>query len=177
MATDGLGVGSFGREGHAYVLRVPLDDPSRDIARHFLSSMVEVPTESGTGIEDREAEAEAAAGEYGRAAGVGDWAYTYENLGSETQALFTEEEWFARNQWVADNGSVVYQIGSAKRLGTSSGIIREVSLRLTYGDDTSSTGTTYFVQGDGSWKHRFGQEEHTLFMPEASYECFFATQR
>jgi hypothetical protein len=72
---------------------------------------------------------------------------------------------------------VVYQIGSAKRLGTSSRIVREVSLRLTYGDGTSSTRTTYFVQGDGSWKHRFGQEEHALFMPEASYEEFFATQR
>jgi hypothetical protein len=176
VATDGLGVGSFEREGHAYVLRVPLDDPSGDIARRVLSSMVEVPEESGTGIEDREAEAEAAAGEYCRAAGVGDWAYTYENLGSETQALFTEE-WFARNQWFADNGSVVYQIGSAERLGTSSGIVREVSLRLTYGDGTSSTCTTYFVQGDGSWQHRFGQEEHALFMPVASYECFFATQR
>ena len=35
---------------------------------------------------------EAAAGEYYRAAGVGDWAYTYKNLDSETQALFTEEE-------------------------------------------------------------------------------------
>ena len=35
---------------------------------------------------------EAAAGEYYRAAGVGYWAYTYENLDFETQALFTEEE-------------------------------------------------------------------------------------
>jgi hypothetical protein len=168
--------GSFEREGHHYVLRVPLDDPSGDIARRALSSMVEVPDSADTGAEDPVAEAEAAAGEYYRAAGVGDWAYTYENLDSETQALFTEEEWFAKNQWFADNGSVVYHIESAERLGTSSGIVVEVSLRLTYGDGSSSTRTTYFVQEGGAWKHSFGQEEHDLFMPEASYEEFVAAQ-
>jgi hypothetical protein len=77
---------------------------------------------------------------------VGDWAYTYENLDSETQALFTEEEWFAKNQWFADNGSVVYHIESAERLGTGGEPVVEVTLRLTYGDGTSSVRTTYFVQ-------------------------------
>jgi hypothetical protein len=28
--------------------------------------------------------------------------------------------------------------------------------------------TTYFVQEDGTWQHRFGQEEYDLFMPELS---------
>jgi hypothetical protein len=168
--------GSFEREGHHYVLRVLLDDPSGDIARRALSSMVEVPDSAASGTEDLEAQAEAAAGEYYRAAGVGDWAYTYENLDSETRALFTEEEWFAKNQWFADNGSVVYHIESAERLGTSSGIVVEVTLTLTYGDGTSSTRTTYFVQESGGWKHAFGEEEYDLFMPEASFEEFVAAQ-
>jgi hypothetical protein len=168
--------GSFEREGHHYVLRVPLDDPSGDIARRALSSMVEVPDSSDRVAEDPVAEAEAAAGEYYRAAGVGDWAYTYENLDSETQALFTEEEWFAKNQWFADNGSVVYRIDSAESVGTDGEPLVEVTLTLTYGDGTSSTRTTYFVQEDGTWQHRFGQEEYDLFMPELSYEEFVAAQ-
>jgi hypothetical protein len=176
VATDGLGAGSFETEGHAYVLRVPLDDPSGDIAKRVLSSMVEVPDSSGTGIEDREAEAEEAAGDYYRAAGVEDWSYTYENLDSETQALFTEEEWFQKNRWFADNGEVVYHIDSVERLGTSGEPVVEVSLRLTYGDGTSSTRTTYFVQEDGTWQHRFGQEEYDLFLPDLSYEEFVAAQ-
>ena len=104
------------------------------------------------------------------AAGVGDWAYTYENLDSETQALFTEEEWFA------DNGSVVYRIDSAESVGTDGEPVVEVTLTLTYGDGTSSTRTTYFVREGGTWQHRFGQEEYDLFMPELSYEEFVAAQ-
>ena len=107
---------------------------------------------------------------------MGDWAYTYENLDSETQALFTEEEWFAKNQWFADNGSVVYHIESVERMGTGGEPTVEVTLRLTYGDGTSSVRTTYFVQEDGTWQHRFGQEEYDLFMPDLSYEEFVAAQ-
>ncbi len=46
-------------------------------------------------------------------------------------------------QWVS-------QIDSVERLGTSSGVVVEVSLRLTQGDRTTSTRTTYFVQEDGT---------------------------
>ena len=102
---------------------------------------------------------------------MGDWGYTYKNLDSETQALFTEEE------WLADNGPVVYYIDSVERLGTSSGVVVEVSLRLTYEDGASSTRVTYFVFEDGEWKHAIGQEERDLFMPQASYEEFVAAQQ
>lgn len=168
--------GSFEREGYTYVLRAPLDDPSGEIARRALSSMVEVPDSSAPGTEDLEAQAEVAAGDYYRAAGVEDWAYTYENLDSETQSLFTEEEWSDKNQWFADNGEVIYHIESVERLGSSSGVVVEVSLRLTYGDGTTSTRATYFVYEDDTWKHRFGQEEYDLFMPALSYEEFVAAQ-
>ncbi len=123
-----------------------------------------------------EAEAEAAAEEYYQAAGVGDWGYTYEHLDAETQSYFTREEWFLKNQWFADNGSVIYHIESVERLGTSSGVVVEVTLRLTYGDGSSSLRTTYFVLEGGEWKHAFGQEEYNLFMPEATYEEFVAAQ-
>ncbi len=169
--------GSFERGGYAYTLRVPLDDPSGDIARQALSTMVEVPESSGTAPDDPEAEAKEAAGDYYRAAGVGDWGYTYEHLDSETRGLFTREEWYQKNQWFADNGSVVYHIESVERLGTSSGVVVEVTLRLTYGDGSSSPRTTYFVLEGGEWKHAFGQEEYELFMPEASYEEFVAAQQ
>lgn len=98
--------------------------------------------------------------DYYRAADAEDWAYTYSLLlDSETQSRFTRKEWFLKNQWFADNGSVVYYIESAERLGTSSGVVVEVTLRLTYEDGSSSTRKTYFVLEDGEWKHAFGQEE------------------
>jgi hypothetical protein len=40
--------GSFEREGYNYVLRVPLADPSGEIARRVLSTMVEVPEEASS---------------------------------------------------------------------------------------------------------------------------------
>jgi hypothetical protein len=90
--------------------------------------------------------------------------------------LFTREEWFPKNQWFADNGSVVYHIESVERLGTSRGTVVEVTLRLTYEDGSTSTRTTYFVLEDGEWRHAFGQEGYDLFMPEASYEEFVTAQ-
>ena len=91
-------------------------------------------------------------------------------------AEFAEEEWIAKNQWFADNGSVIYDIDSAESVGTDGEPVVEVTLTLTYGDGTSSMRTTYFVREDGTWQHRFGQEEHDLFMPELSYEEFVAAQ-
>ena len=126
--------------------------------------------------EEAVAGAEEAAGDYYRAAGLEDWDYTYEHLDAETQGHFTREEWFQKNQYFADNGSVTYHIESVRRLGTSSEVVVEVTLRLTYEDGSSSTRTTYFVYEGGDWKHRFGQEETAIFMPDASYEEFVAAQ-
>lgn len=130
---------------------------------------------SGQSIEGIEAEVEEAAGDYYRAAGVEDWAYTYENLDEETQSGFTEEEWFQKNQWFADNGEVIYNIESVRRTGTSSEYWG-VTLRLTYEDGSSSTRETYFVYEDGEWKHRFGEEENDLFMPDATFGEFVEAQ-
>lgn len=124
-----------------------------------------------------EAQAQEAAEEYYRAAGLEDWAYTYEHLDRRTQNLFTREEWFKKNQWFADNGEVIYHVKSVERLGTSSGIVVGVKVRLTYGDGSSSMRDTYFVYEEGGWKHAFGKEERNLFMPRLSYEEFVEAQQ
>ncbi|CAA9455827.1 MAG: Serine/threonine protein kinase PrkC, regulator of stationary phase [uncultured Rubrobacteraceae bacterium] len=118
------------------------------------------------------ADVEQAAGDYYRAAGVEDWDFTYDNLDSETQALFTREEWSQKNQWFADNGSVIYHIESVDVGSDPGNPLATVRLKITQDDGSASTRTTYFVYEDGAWKHRFGQEEMDLFMPEASYEEF-----
>ncbi len=134
------------------------------------------PDSLGQSTEEIETEAQEAAEDYYRAAGSEDWDYTYDHLDAETQGLFTREEWFQKNEWFADNGQVIYHVESVRRLGTSSGIVVEVTLRLTYEDGSSSSRTTYFVYEDGEWKHAFGQEEQDLFMPDASYEEFVEAQ-
>ncbi len=126
--------------------------------------------------EEAVAGAEEAAGDYYRAAGLEDWDYTYEHLDAETQGHFTREEWFQKNEWFADNGEVIYNIESVDQVGTSTEYLG-VTLTLTYEDGSSSTRTTYFVYEDGQWKHRFGQEEQDLFMPDASYEEFVEAQQ
>jgi serine/threonine protein kinase len=119
------------------------------------------------------AEVEEAAGDYYRAAGAGDWDYTYDHLDSETRSLFTREEWSQKNQWFLENAPAIYHIESVDLDEASQEEpLAEVSLRLTGEDGSSSIRTTYFVHEDGEWKHRFGQEEMDLFMPEASYEEF-----
>jgi hypothetical protein len=37
-----------------------------------------------------------------------DWDYTYEYMDSETQSMFTEEEWYLKNQWFADAEGLVF---------------------------------------------------------------------
>jgi endonuclease YncB( thermonuclease family) len=118
----------------------------------------------------------AAAEAYYQAVSDGDWSYTYNNLDSETQSHYTEEEWFAKNQWFADNGSVGFDILSVNLDNSAPEPIADVSVGLNYGDGTSSTRLTYFVYEDGSWKHRFGEEENNLYMADASYEEFVAAQ-
>jgi hypothetical protein len=62
------------------------------------------------------------------------------------------------------------------QVGTSTEYLG-VTLTLTYEDGSSSTRTTYFVYEDREWKHRFGQEENDLFMPDAPYEEFVEAQQ
>jgi hypothetical protein len=131
--------GKFEEGNHFYVL-ILLDDTSRDMAAQILSTIVEVPREEepvdkitkedtdfspppnpiqvAPDLEKAqmvsETDAEEAAGDYYRAAGLENWEYTYDHLDSKTRRMFTKEEWFRKNQWFADNGSVIYHIESVE---------------------------------------------------------------
>lgn len=136
----------------------------------------ETTTPGSSSSANPEAEVEEAAGEYYRAAGLEDWAYTYENLDEETQSGFTEEEWSQKNQWLADNGEVIYSVDSVYQVGTSMEYFG-VALTLTFEGGTSATRETFFVYEDGEWKHRFGEEENDLFIPDATFEEFVEAQQ
>ena len=111
-------------------------------------------------VEDQVREA---AETYYQSAAARDWGYTYDHLDSETRSAFTEDEWFAKNDWLADNGSATYTIQSIEMDDSSQESIANVAVLLTFGDGSTSVRNTYFVYEDGSWKHRFGSEEYELF--------------
>jgi hypothetical protein len=104
----------------------------------------------------------AAAETYYEAAAIRDWGYTYDHLDSETRSAFTEDEWFAKNDWLADNGSATYTIQSVE-MDDSDEAIANVAVLLTFEDGSTTLRNTFFVYEDGSWKHRFGSEEYELF--------------
>ncbi len=85
---------------------------------------------------------------------------------------FTREEWSQKNQWFANNGKVTYNIESVDLDKTAQKPLAKVAVRLTGEDVSSSIRNTYFVFEDGSWKHRFTQEEKNLYKPDLSYEDF-----
>ncbi len=133
------------------------------------------PTNSGSTApldNDSIAEAEGAARDYYQAAEFEDWDYTYEHLDSETQSMFTEEEWAQKNQWYWNQSDTTYDILSVKMVSSSEEPLIEVAVRLIGEDGSSFTRTTYWVLEDGEWLHRFSQEEIDLFMPELSFEEF-----
>ncbi len=131
----------------------------------------------GQSTKEIEADAEQAAGDYYRAVGAEDWDYTYDHLDSETRSVFTREEWFKKNRWLAGDGSTIYHILSVDLDSSSGGPTAAVVVRLTFGDGSSSTRNTYFVYEDGAWKHRFSQEEYDLLLPDATYEKFVEAQQ
>lgn len=182
--------GEFEKYGVVYTLTVPSQDPSGDAARQALSTMVEVrgaleePDESSTESAepenmsaDPETEAREAAEDYYRAVGSEDWTYTHEHLDSETQAVFTEEEWFQKNQWFADRNPAIYHVLSVEEDENSTEPFVEVDLRLTGADGSASERTTYWVLENGEWLHRFSQEEIDLFMPGVPFEEFVAARQ
>lgn len=115
--------------------------------------------------DELEAEAAQASGDYYRAAGLEDWAYTYDHLDSATQNMFTEEEWFQKNQYYWDLNSTIYDILSVELLDDSEETITEVTVRVTSEDGSSFVRTTYWVLENGEWLHRLGQEELDSFTP------------
>jgi hypothetical protein len=124
-----------------------------------------------------EAEVEEAVRDYYWAVDREDWSYTYDNLDSQTQVMFTKEEWYLKNQWFADHEGLELASMEVDVVIDLGGVGAEVTVRRTFEDGTSIDRDTYFVLEDGGWKHRFTEEEKEIFVPDASYEEFVAAQQ
>ncbi len=132
----------------------------------------EPPTEGQT-----EADLVEAVEDYYLAVDSEDWAYTYDNLDSQTRALFDEDEWYSKNQFFADTEGLALSTMDAQVNGSASDPVVGVTVHRTFEDGTSIDRDTVFVWEGGAWKHRFVGEELEIYMPETSYEEFVAVQQ
>ena len=154
-----------------------LPESTREQSRSSIGSTEPRITSPGsTDPNTGETSLDQAAGDYYRAAGAQQWSYTYNHLDSQTRNMFTEEEWYRRNQWFWDRNTIVYHILSTSVVDSSGEPIAEVKVRLTPEYGSAWTRTTYFVKEGGEWLHRFSQEETDLFMPDATFEEFVKAQ-
>jgi hypothetical protein len=120
--------------------------------------------------EEVEAQVKQAVRDYYEAVDREDWAYTYDHLDSETRATFTEEEWYLKNQCFADTEGLDLSSIDVLVNNSPTDPVVSVTVYRTFKDGTSIGRDTFFVWEDGEWKHRFGQEENKIFMPDTSYE-------
>ena len=124
------------------------------------------PTQSGqpeqSQAQQAEDQARAAAEAYYEAVAARSWGYTYDHLDSETQSAYTEQEWFAKNEYLADTGAVTYTIQSVVMDSSAPETFAYVTVVLTATDGSTNVRDTYFVYEDGSWLHRFSPEEYDL---------------
>jgi hypothetical protein len=125
------------------------------------------PTESGqpeqSQVVQAEDQARAAAEAYYEAVAARSWGYTYDHLDSETRSEYTEQEWFMKNEYLADTGAVTYTIQSVVMDSSAPETFAYVTVVLTATDGSTNVRNTYFVYEDGSWLHRFSPEEYDLF--------------
>ena len=138
------------------------------------SGTTETPS-GGEGLAGAEAQIVEAVEQYYYAVDYEQWDYSYNNLDSESKALFTEEEWSEKNQFFADaEGLELDSMEIDVTMDGSTGA--EVAVDRIFEDGTSITRNTYFVWEEGSWRHHLTEEEKEIFMPEASYEEFVKAQ-
>ena len=109
-----------------------------------------------------EDQARAAAEAYYEAVAARNWGYTYDHLDSETQSAYTEQEWSAKTNYLADTGTVTYTIESVVMDSAYPETVADVTVVLTTTDGSTSVRNTYFVYENGSWLHRFTPEEYDL---------------
>jgi Domain of unknown function (DUF4352)/Excalibur calcium-binding domain len=145
----------------------------------YIGDASQIPGSSETvSAEDRtETDLVEAVEDYYQAVDREDWAYTYQNLDSQTRAMFDEEEWYLKNQWFADTEGLELAAMDVAVSGSPSDPVVSVTVYRSFKDGTSIDRGTFFVFEDGVWKHRFGEEEIGIFMPEASFEEFVAVQQ
>ena len=135
------------------------------------------PPESTSGPAALETRLRGAVEDYYWAVDREDWAYTYDNLDSQTKALFTEEEWYLKNQWFADNEGLELSTVDVEVNDSPSDSVVNVTVYRTFEDGNSIARNTYFVYENDTWKHRFGRDEIEIFMPGASYQEFDDAQQ
>lgn len=155
--------------------------PGAERAESTPSPSVREPAESAPASPARtrvgsEVEVIEAAEDYYQAVDLENWAYTYDNLDSLTRSMFTEEEWYLKNQWFADNEGLELSTIDVVVNGSASDPVVSVTVYRTFKDGTSITRETYFVSEGGTWKHRFSREEVEIFMPGVPFEEFVAAQ-
>jgi hypothetical protein len=109
-----------------------------------------------------EDQARAAAEAYYEAVAARSWGYTYDHLDSETRGAYSEQEWFAKNDYLADTGAVTYTIQSVVMDSSAPETLAYVTVVLTAADGSTNVRNTYWVYEDGSWLHRFSPEEYDL---------------
>jgi hypothetical protein len=163
-------VGTFEKDDWTYTLDLPAGGSSPpELVEEVLSTMVAVPqSENSDGENSAESEAglRRAVTDYYEAVERKDWGYTYDNLDSETQQSFTRGEWIRKNQDFDNADPLVRSTPQTiGEVSTSSPV--EVTLAQTFGSGATGSRTTYFVWEDGSWKHRFSQEEYDLFLADS----------
>jgi len=134
------------------------EGPRGSASRQTQSSQPEQPQ-----APQAEEQARAAAEAYYEAAAARSWGYTYDHLDSETRSAYTEEEWFAKNEYLADTGAVTYTIDSVVMDSAAPETFAYVTVVLTASDGSTNVRDTYFVYEGGSWLHRFSPEEYDLF--------------
>ena len=164
-------VGTFEGDGWTYTLDLPAGGSSPpELVEEVLSTMVSVPPSENSGDENSagsEADLRRAVTDYYEAVERKDWGYTYDNLDSETQQSFTRSEWIRKNQDFDNADPLVRSTPQTiGEVSTSSPV--EVTLAQIFGSGATGSRTTYFVWEDGSWKHRFSQEEYDLFLADSS---------
>ncbi len=165
--------GTDGAEGRPGARNEPPPTPSEAPKTTPYAQPAPEPDEDGEG----EASLVAAVEDYYRAVDREDWSYTYARLDSETKALFTEEEWYLKNQWFADNEGLVLSTMDVVVNDSASDRAVGVTVYRTFENGVSINRDTFFVYEGGVWKHRFTPEESGFFMPGASFEDFVAAQQ
>jgi outer membrane murein-binding lipoprotein Lpp len=124
------------------------------------------PTKSGQPEQSQSPQAEeqarAAAEAYYQAVAARNWDYTYNHLDSQTQSAYTEQEWAAKNEYLANTGAVTYTIQSVVMDSSAPETLADVTVVLTATDGSTNVRNTYFVYEDGAWLHRFSPEEYDL---------------
>ncbi|CAN5468675.1 hypothetical protein BH20ACT10_BH20ACT10_25230 [soil metagenome] len=132
--------GEFERGGHVYTFTLPLADPSSDIARQTLASMVEVPNEGGGetfGTPDASETVEQEfITEYYEAVGAEDWVATYYLLDFESQLEFTEDEWA--------------EVQAARQEASGAALVESAEISDISGEGASFTADVLLTYADGS---------------------------